>query len=114
MNQPTDAQSPGALSPTELKQMGSNMLGVVWSDGHHAIYRVRNLRLACRCAHCVDEWTQEPRLSEDSVPAEVRPRRIETVGRYALRFLWSDGHETGIYPFANLRKLCECPSCKKA
>lgn len=114
MSATTETIGASTLAPKEVKQMGSNMLGVAWNDGHTSIYRVRNVRLACRCAHCVDEWTQEPKLSEDSVPADIRPKRIESVGRYALRFVWSDGHDTGIYPFANLRKLCECPSCKHA
>ena len=30
------------------------------------------------------------------------------VGKYAVQFLWSDTHFTGIYPFAMLRDLCTC------
>jgi DUF971 family protein len=33
------------------------------------------------------------------------------VGRYALGFDFSDGHNTGIYPFEVLRDLCRCPTC---
>jgi DUF971 family protein len=33
------------------------------------------------------------------------------VGRYAIRFHWSDGHSTGIYTFEQLRELCPCPIC---
>ena len=36
------------------------------------------------------------------------------VGRYALQFLWSDAHTTGIYPFTVLRGLCQCDQCTKA
>jgi len=32
---------------------------------------------------------------------------ISIVGRYALSFRWSDGHETGIYSFRYLRELGE-------
>ncbi|MDX6289392.1 MAG: Gamma-butyrobetaine hydroxylase-like, N-terminal, partial [Blastocatellia bacterium] len=32
---------------------------------------------------------------------------LNIVGRYALNFRWSDGHETGIYSFQYLRDLCE-------
>ena len=32
---------------------------------------------------------------------------VSIVGRYALNFRWSDGHETGIYSFRYLRELCE-------
>ena len=102
-----------AMTPVELKQMGPNLLGVVWNDGHHALYHVRNLRLACRCAYCVNEWSGAPQLDPETVPADVRPQRIDPVGRYAFKFSWSDGHDTGFYTFDNLRKLCECPKCKK-
>jgi len=29
------------------------------------------------------------------------------VGRYALQFIWSDGHSTGLYPFDMMRRLAE-------
>lgn len=104
-----------ALKPTpqELKQVGQKHLGIVWSDGHQSLFNVRNIRLKCRCAHCVDEWTREPLLKGESIPQDIRPRRIESVGRYALKFEWSDGHDTGFYTFELLRSLCECPLCKK-
>lgn len=98
--------------PVELKQMGSKHLGIIWSDGHHSLLNVRNLRLACRCAHCVDEWTREVLLKEESVPEDVRPVKIESVGRYAFKIQWTDGHDTGIYTFDLIRNQCECPKCK--
>lgn len=51
------------------------------------------------------------RLREASSSPDVSPLAIEPVGRYALRFQWSDGHATGIYTFEYLRELCPCPSC---
>jgi ATP-binding protein involved in chromosome partitioning len=68
---------------------------------------VRGIRLACECAHCVDEWTGEKQLDPADVPADVHPLRIEPVGRYAIQFEWSDGHSSGIYPFRRLRALDE-------
>jgi DUF971 family protein len=97
-----------------MKQMDARTLGIIWSDGHLARYTVRSLRLACHCAHCVDEWTREQLLKEESIPQDIKPMKIETVGRYAFKIDWSDGHNTGIYPFDALRKLCECATCKKA
>lgn len=102
------------LVAMELRQVSPQTLGIVWSDGHHSILNVRRIRLDCPCAHCVDEWTREKILNDSQVPAGVRPKRIDSVGRYALQFSWSDGHDTGIYSFSRLRQLCECPSCKKA
>ncbi len=102
------------LSPTSLKQLGAKTLGIVWSDGHNSFHRVRNVRLNCPCAHCVDEWTREKILDDAKVPEDVKPKRIEPIGRYALRIVWSDGHDTGFYTFDSLRKLCECPACRKS
>ena len=69
------------------------------------MYDVRDLRLACACAKCVDEWTGDGRLDPTSVPEDVHPTNLKTVGRYAIQIDWSDGHTSGIYPFARLREL---------
>jgi DUF971 family protein len=43
----------------------------------------------------------------------VAVKDIEPVGRYGLRFRWSDGHDTGIYSFSLLRhKFCRCSASK--
>ena len=39
------------------------------------------------------------------MPADVHPTQIRPVGRYALQIAWSDGHDSGIYPFERLREL---------
>ena len=91
--------------PTRIAQKGPRALEIVWSDGVESVYAVRELRLACACARCVDEWTGEGRLDPASVPEDVHPLRIEAVGRYAIQIQWSDGHASGIYPFRRLREL---------
>ena len=92
-------------TPTAIRQAGPRTLAIVWADGHESRYDVRELRLACGCAHCVDEWTGAGRLDPASVPEDVHPVRIEPVGRYAIQIEWSDGHSSGIYPFRRLREL---------
>jgi DUF971 family protein len=62
----------------------------------------------------VDERTGIPILKPEDVSEDVRPVRIEPVGRYAIQFHWSDGHATGIYSFDRLRALCPCPACRGA
>ncbi len=37
---------------------------------------------------------------------------VEAVGHYAIRIEWSDGHNTGIYSFDHLRKICACAECQ--
>jgi ATP-binding protein involved in chromosome partitioning len=94
-----------AATPTSIRQEGPRELSITWADGRVSVYDVRELRLACACASCVDEWTGEHRLDPASVPEDVRPRSVQGVGRYAIQIDWSDGHSTGIYPFRRLREL---------
>lgn len=95
------ATEPVRIEPTE----DGARLRIVWRDGHVSEYEPRMLRLRCRCAGCVDEFTGEPLLDPGRVPADIHPLAIRHVGRYALAFDWSDGHTTGLYPFEYLRAL---------
>jgi prepilin-type processing-associated H-X9-DG protein len=88
-------------------------VAILWSDGHVSVYAARDLRLGCRCAVCVDEWTHENRIDSGRVPAQIKPERIEVVGNYALHFAWSDGHDSGIYSYDYLREICGCADCRK-
>jgi ATP-binding protein involved in chromosome partitioning len=94
-----------ATTPTRIAQRDARTLSIRWADGHESLLDVRALRLACGCARCVDEWSGAGRLDPASVPEDVHPLRIEGVGRYAIQIAWSDGHESGIYPFRRLRAL---------
>ena len=95
-------------TPIGIEQAGPDALRIRWKDGHESVYPVRSIRLACRCAHCIEEVTGRPLLREEDVPADVKPVEIAPVGRYALQFSWTDGHDTGIFPFDLLRDLCPC------
>ena len=100
------------LSPAEIHQMGPTTLGIVWNDGHRSVYEVRDLRLGCRCAACVEEFTGARRLDPESIPADVKPVQITPVGNYALQIVWTDGHQSGIYTFEHLRESCRCDQCR--
>jgi ATP-binding protein involved in chromosome partitioning len=89
--------------PVAIWQAGDRILGIRWADGETTFHGAYELRLACPCAGCVEEWSGEKLPSLDQVPADVRPVHIATVGRYALQPRWSDGHDTGIYSFRDLR-----------
>ncbi len=105
-------QLPPGARPLGLSQDGPRTLLVRWSHGHEGRHDVRRLRLACRCARCVDEWTGAALLDESSVPADVHPLSIEPVGLYGLQVRWSDGHDTGITTYEALAEGCECSRCK--
>lgn len=99
--------TPVEVAPTE----DGSALRIRWADGHVTELEPRYLRLECRCAACVEEMSGRLLLQEAAVPADVHPLAIRRMGRYALHFQWSDGHDTGIYPFELLRALCKCPEC---
>lgn len=86
-----------------IEQAGPRTLAITWSDGRKEQFDVVKLRRSCPCASCIDEWTREQRLKPEDVPDTVRPLKIESVGAYALKIHFSDGHATGIYTFQMLR-----------
>lgn len=88
---------------------------IQWDDaGHTGIYAARDLRLACRCAACREEISGRPLLDPASVPGEIRAMELRLVGAYAVQFDWSDGHNSGIYPWELLLAICPCPRCAAA
>jgi ATP-binding protein involved in chromosome partitioning len=95
----------------EITQPTETEVQILWKDGHESIYSGYALRLGCRCAICIDQIARDQQLREQSIRNDVRPLSIDPVGRYAIRFHWSDGHSTGIYTFEQLRQLCPCPIC---
>lgn len=85
----------------------ANGIVIQWQDGSDLEYDFRGLRLACACASCIDENTGQKILRPAMVPMDIEAINIESVGSYAIRVLWSDGHSTGIYPFELLRHVGE-------
>lgn len=102
-----DAFAPDHIGPTQ----DGLALEIRWKDGHSSLYKPRYLRLTCPCAGCVDEMTGQPTLNPSMVPEGIYPTAIHHIGRYALQFVWSDGHDTGFYTFETLRALCTCSEC---
>jgi DUF971 family protein len=101
------AQRRQAIEPSEISQESNSLLRITWADGRVCDYQAANLRRACPCAQCVNEWTGQRTLRPESISDEVEINDLSIVGRYALNFRWSDHHETGIYSFQYLRDLCE-------
>ncbi|MEK7727208.1 MAG: DUF971 domain-containing protein [candidate division KSB1 bacterium] len=94
-------------TPINLYPLDDNTLVLEWDDGQKSKYALRNLRGSCRCAGCVDEITGARVVFPEHIPANIRALEARTIGRYALQFVWSDGHESGIYTFDYLRELAQ-------
>lgn len=91
------------LIPAGFAKRDDRTLSVLWLDGHSDNLDVRDLRIMCRCAACVEEMSGRPLLDPASIAIDVAPRTITSVGNYAINIAWSDGHDTGIYSFEYLR-----------
>lgn len=88
-------------------ELSAEGVTIHWTDGHTCFYTGKYLRINCACAECVEEWTNRKLLDPATVDANIMALDYLKIGRYALQFLWSDGHYTGIYPFTMLRMLCQ-------
>jgi ATP-binding protein involved in chromosome partitioning len=97
--------------PEEIVGLLRSKITFKWPNGHESAYAARDLRLACRCAGCIEEMSGRPILDPGTVPPTVRAKSIELMGQYAISIEWSDGHSTGIYNFRDLRRNCPCATC---
>lgn len=93
------------IEPVQIIEESDSEVTIKWSDGNETAYNAAQLRKACPCAGCVNEWTGERTLKEADIPADMTFSQIAIVGRYALSFHFSDGHDTGIFSFNLLRGL---------
>jgi ATP-binding protein involved in chromosome partitioning len=93
------------ITPSRIVRTPESKLQIFWTSGGNVLLDLKELRLACPCASCVDEWSGEKILSPDSVPKDIRIGSLTSIGRYAMVIHWSDGHNTGIYSWDYLRKL---------
>jgi ATP-binding protein involved in chromosome partitioning len=90
--------------PIGLRRRDGRTLSVLWEDGQRHDFDVRDLRLLCLCALCVEEMSGRKLLDPKSVRSDVSPRVISSIGNYAIGIHWNDGHSSGIYSFDHLRK----------
>lgn len=111
---------PFAYRPDAIERVEPSGIRILWSDGESSDWTARQLRDACPCATCREkngESLGEYGAPEASMPkpiglpvlsaAEARPMRIEgmqPVGTYAYNILFSDGHSSGLFTFARLRR----------
>ena len=95
------------LEPTEIIEENDSEISIKWSDDLETKYNAVVLRKSCPCASCIDEWTGEKRLKDETVSDDLIFSHISIVGRYALNFHFSDGHDTGIFSFKFLRDLSD-------
>ncbi len=93
-------------APTDIRlKRTEGILEVSWSDETPRRYEVRQLRCECPCAGCVDERTGVRTLNLEAVPDNIGIAHMELVGNYAVKFSFTDGHDTGIYSWDRLYRM---------
>ncbi len=112
-----------AVTPKKVRVMKTEGTGVEidWKDGHQSKWSFAWLRNACPCATCHEERERTGRMPGEVRPKEqklfmmyeapVRPLEVTPIGKYALKFQWNDGHDSGIYAWDYLRRVCQCDVC---
>ena len=78
---------------------------ITFDDGLVCTFGVSELRAACPCATCRG-WRERgeiawPRAGQSDV---ISIRDAEFAGAWGMSISWSDGHDTGIYAWAALRR----------
>lgn len=86
------------------------LLKITWDDGHISHYPFAGLRAACPCVECKGGHANmgapgDPAILVNAPASDVTVEKLDAVGAYALQFMWSDGHYTGIYTWDYLRQL---------
>ena len=95
-------------TPADIKlKRPEQQLHVAWRDGHQSVYSAIFLRKNCPCATCREERgkqsTELLHILKEVPPDDLQLVDAKLVGNYAIQLIWSDGHNTGIFDFKNLR-----------
>jgi DUF971 family protein len=95
--------------PVQIKRNDDAGLSVKWNDGKISEIKLTKIRDECPCVNCKGESV----MFESYIPIKspfkaagfYEIKSIETVGNYAVRIFWQDGHDTGIYSWDILRNI---------
>jgi DUF971 family protein len=85
-------------------------IAVRWSDGRESYLPMERLRALSPSAENVGESDIFGQVHGGDPRTEypgVRVTGHQQVGRYAIRFTFSDGHNTGLYSYPYLRRIMD-------
>ena len=83
-----------------------------WTDGARHLAAYGLLRSSCPCADCkaqrsIGSAWQDGEAEALRSAAVIRLTDILPVGAYGVQFVFSDGHDRGIFPWGFLRELLD-------
>ena len=102
---------PASTTPTQLAaDQAAQTLTIRWADGRRSVYSYEGLRGACPCAECKGGHDKmqdpvDPMIFELPTLVTRTIKELRPAGNYALRVVWGDGHEAGLYRWDYLRGL---------
>mgnify|MGYP006302416635 CR=1 FL=1 len=98
--------------PKKIKKVGDNYLKTVWEDGFESVISLENFRKECPCAQCQADKKEDKKTF--AIPMGMMYKEgmnelteLKPMGNYAVKAVWGDGHDTGIYDWAYFRKVFE-------
>ena len=99
------------LTPRDVQLIGSEV-AIRWNDDQESFVPFATLRAASPSAETRGERDIFGHQYGGAAPRDYRGVEVlrwERIGNYALRFEFSDGHNTGLYSYDLLRELGELP-----
>ena len=96
-------------TPTNVQLIGHEV-AIGWSDGAETYFTFENLRAASPSAANLGERDILGNQYGGNGPKRFPRVTVlgwERVGNYAIRFDFSDGHNSGLYSFDYLRQLAD-------
>ena len=99
--------------PTEIKlHQASRAMELSFADGTSFRMSYEFLRVYSPSAEVRGHGPGQETLQVGKRAVTIA--EVEPVGHYAIRPKFSDGHDTGIYSWEYLRRVCQCPLCLPA
>src|SRR5579863_4778231 len=92
--------------PTELRvNPGKDTLRVAFSNGSAIVLSAEKLRVESPSAEVRGHGGERPPPVRGK--ENVKIQRLEPVGNYAVRIVFDDGHDSGLYSWDYLKRLAE-------
>jgi DUF971 family protein len=114
--------TPALPKPRHLDLQKDRALTVEWQDGTVSVYPIAYLRKMSpsaemrelRAQMARNPLTVLPASAVQSSGAPLTAVGAELVGNYAVKIIFSDGHDTGIYSWEYLREIDPGPKTQEA
>lgn len=97
------------IAPVHLDLKKDRGLTVQWADGttsYYSIVYLRKMSPSADMRQLRDEMVRNPlAILPAGLGGTILATHAELVGNYAIKIVFSDGHDTGIYSWEYLRRI---------